>query len=555
MKNTPYIYIVLFLSLVHPIFAQSNRILKLSGTESYSDEIIQQIGYKKNCIQDSLCVKEIKQFRKKLNQLGFIDHTIDSVSINDSIYSVRFNLKKVLNKIRITYPDLPLLALITNYKINKDKTAIEIPFVEFSSFINQISDYFQNNGFPFVTIQFTTLSKKGDFLSGILLIHKKKKRSIDKIIVKGYVNFPKAFINRKFNLHVGDLYSNDKIQQISEACNAIDFVSEIKSPELLFTKDSTALYLYLKREKSNYFDGLVGFSSSKEKKGLQLYGNINLKINNALNTGESMELKWLSNQNKAKTLNLSVKTPYVLKTAFSIYYNLSIHKQDTLYARLSNLLNIDYNISKNQNIGFLIEQSQSNKISISEQNLSKNFHSLFYGSTYTYKKLNNHSLFTTKFFLNSQISQGIRNGFTQYKFTNKAQYLFTIDHKNNILLKNTTQFLFSKNYIENELFRIGGSQSIRGFEEDRFQSTGFTYINMAYNYLIKDTSFLSGMLDLGLVNNKLTHYTYYLYSVGIGFSQKTKMGQLGIQYFIGNTVKDPFSFSNSKLHISIAQNF
>lgn len=543
------------MSLVRPVFAQSNRILILSGADGSSDEIIQQIGYKKNAIQDSLCDREIKQFRKKLNQLGFVDHAIDSVSINDSIYSVRFNLKSALKKIRIRYPDLPLLAQLTNYKINKDKTALEIPFVEFSRFINQLTVYFQNNGYPFVTIRFTAITKRGNFLIGNLLIHKNNKRTIDKIIVKGYSNFPKSFIQRKFNLHLGDLYSKTRIQQISEACNAIDFASEIKSPELLFTKDSTALYLYLKREKSNYFDGLVGFSNSKEKKGLQVYGNINLKINNALNTGESMELNWLSNQNKAKTLNLSVKTPYVMKTAFSIYYNLNIHKQDTLYARLSNLLSIDYSLSKNQKIGFLIERLQSNKISISEQSLIKDFNSFFYGSTYTYKKLNNHSIFNTKIFLNSQISQGIRNGLTQYKLANKVVYLFTINNKNNILFKNTTGFLISSNYFENELFRIGGSQSIRGFAEERFQSTGYTYLNVGYNYLIEPTSYLSGILDLGLVNNKLTRTTNYLYSLGMGFSQKTKMGQLGIQYFIGNTVKDPFSLTNSKLHISIAHNF
>jgi len=548
-------YIVIFLILVRPIYSQSNKVLVLNGTEIHTDKIIQQIGYKKNITHDSLYIKEVKRFRNKLDQLGFINHAIDSISQNDSIYYIRFNLNNSIKKIRIKFPDLTLIEKATNYSIRRDKVYLEIPFSEFSVFMERLSEYFQNNGYPFVDVKLIDIKKIKNALTGKLLITKKKQRTIDKIILKGYSSFPKVFINRKFNLAVGDLYNKKKIQQISKECNTIDFVSEIKSPELLFAKDSTALYLYLKREKSNYFDGLVGFSNSKNKKGIQLYGTIDLKIKNALNSGESIELKWLSNQSKARTLDLSLKTPFIFRTAFSIYYKLNIHKQDTLFSSISNLLGTDYSITKNQDIGFIIERLQSNKISVLETSNIKDFNSFFYGSTYTYRKLNNHNIFTNKIFLNSQISQGLRNGLTQYKFSNQLHYLFTINNKNNILLKNTTEFLISQNYIENELFRIGGSTSIRGFEDYSIQSTGYTYLNAEYNYLVGLSSFLSGIIDLGVVNNKLNNSTNYLYSFGIGFSQKTKMGQLGIQYFTGNSDNNPFSFINSKIHISISQNF
>lgn len=555
MKNTPFIYIYLFLTLVQPTYSQAKKVLIISGSEINSDRIIQQIDYNKIITHDSIYFKEIKNFRNKLDQLGFIQHFVDSVSKNDSLYYIRFNLSNAIKKIRIYHPDIITVSKIVNYKIKKRETYIEIPFIEFSLFMNKISEHYQNNGFAFINIKLINLKKNNSHLSGFLKIDKNKKRTIDKIIVKGYTNFPKTFINRKFNLHSGDLYDKNKIARIPEECNTIDFVSEIKSPELLYAKDSTVLYLYLKRERSNYFDGIIGFSSSKEKKRIQLYGNIDLKIKNALNTGESIKLKWLSNQNKAKTLDLTLKTPYIFKTAFSTYYKLNIHKQDTLFSSISNLLGADYRITKNQDIGFIIERLQSNKTTLLEQSEIRDFNSFFYGTTYTYSKPYNHVVFNTKTYLNSQVSQGNRNGLTQYKISNKLHYLLILNNKNNILFKNTTEILLSKDYIKNELFRIGGSQSIRGFDENNFLSTGYSYLNTEYNYLTSPYSFLSGIFDLGVVNNKLLNTTSYLYSFGIGFSQKTKMGQLGIQYFIGNTNTSPFSFSNSKLHLSVSQNF
>ena len=66
--------------------------------------------------------------------------------------------------------------------------------------------------------------------------------------------------------------------------------SEIKKPEILFTKDSTIIYLYLKKEKSNSFEGFLGFSTNQQSNKIELNGNIDLKLISNLNSGEELHL-------------------------------------------------------------------------------------------------------------------------------------------------------------------------------------------------------------------------------------------------------------------------
>ena len=315
------------------------------------------------------------------------------------------------------------------------------------------------------------------------------------------------------------------------------------------------MYLYLKKEKSNYFDGLIGFSSSEDKKGVQLNGYLKLKLQNTLNYGESFELNWHSDGNQQQSLNLSLNTPYIFGTAFTTEYDFNIHKQDTTYLSIKNKFNINYQVTKNQRIGIVLSYGKSNKITPQAESNIIDFTNLLYGISYHYIKPNNNLIFNKKIELISNVSQGKRNNSKQNRLSNYFSYLFPISENKNIIIKSTSELLLSDDYYENELFRIGGSTSIRGFDENSILSKGYSYLNLAYNYSINNNTYISILSDTGVIEETYTNQLLLTYSFGIGYTTKTRLGNLGIQYFIGNTDQNPFSLSNSKLHFSFSQNF
>ncbi len=554
MKSISYIYILFFISIYTNGFSQKNKTLIIKGSDSKSNFIIQQIYSQGKIISDSLFPNELSLFRNKLNGLGFIHNTLDTLYNNDSIYYAHFSVQDNIEKIVLFHPDASKLSKRFNYKL-ADSNHLIFPINKISNSLDQLINYYQNRGYPFVTIQLENLKNEGALIHADLIINKNLIRIINKVVIKGYTDFPKSFVRYKLNLKRGDQFNKNNITQISKNIKTIAFASEIKKPELLFTKDSTALYLYLKKEKNNYFDGLIGFSNSEDKKGLKLNGYLKLKLQNALNYGESLELNWHSNGNQQQSLNLSLNTPYILATPFTSKYVFNIHKQDTTYLSIKNNFNLNYRLTNNQRIGIILSHSNSNKITPQAESNIIDFTSLFYGISYHYTKPNNDLIFNKKIELISNLSQGKRNKSKQNKLSNYFSYLFSISENKNIIIKSTSELLLSDEYYENEVFRLGGSTSIRGFDENSIQSKGYSYLNLAYNYSINNSTYISILSDTGVLEEIYNNQLLSTYSFGIGYSAKTALGNLGIQYFIGNTNRNSFSFSNSKLHFSLSQNF
>jgi len=540
LKTTPYIYtkknncffikvkgiisLIFIVLSIQVLFSQNEKNLLIEGSDPFSDLIIKQLKPPTKISNDSLLLDQLSRFRKKLDFAGFIDHSLDSVYSNKNMYHVRIKLQPSIKTIRFSHPDLAFISKEFNYQLI-DSITIEIPFAKTSDFLDNLSSYYKNRGYPFVKIKSETIKRKKEKLLVILKATKQQKRKIDKIVTKGYNKFPKSFTKYFFNINEGATYNKQEITQISEYCNSLSFISEIKPAQILFSKDSTALYLFLKKEKSNRFDGILGFSNNPRKKGLQLFGNINLEIVNAFDSGEQLKLNWLANQNQSQTLELSVKTPYIFNSAFSFSYDFDIYKKDSTFLTIAHQVVSNYQIVQRQKLGFIAERVFSNKTSITENVDLQDFNSFFYGFTYKFLKPKAHPLFFKKLEIENQMSQGKRNGEKQYKIKNNIQYLYEISQKHNIFFNTQAALLISNNYLENELFRLGGSNSIRGFDEGSLLANSFIYINNEYNYLINEQSFLSGLLDYGYLKNKIRNTSTFIYSIGIGYSQNIKTSQ------------------------------
>jgi hypothetical protein len=554
LKFTPYIYSLFFISFYFNSFSQEYKTLIIKGSDIDSDFIVSKISYHSRIKNDSLFRIELKKIRKKINLLGFTHHKQDTAYQNNSIYYASYTIKKPIKKIIISYPNISVLSKDIHAKLI-DSTHIQIPFDKIQVFIKQLITNLQNNGYPFARINLTSIKYDNETITADLHLIKNSKRSIDKIVVKGYTHFPLSYIKHYLKLKNMSVFDKKKISQIPERIQQIPFASEIKKPEMLFTNESTALYLYLKKEKSNYFDGLIGLSNSRSNNALQLNGHLNLQIQNTLDHGESLKVQWHSDGNQKQALKLTIETPYILNSPLSPKYSFDIYKQDTTFVSISNYLSIDYQVNNNHGVGLVLSYNESNKILSQSEINTSNFTSIFYGFSYKYFKANNHQIFDKKFELYSEVTQGERNKRKQNKISNYLSYLFLLSENKNILIKNKSELLLSNTYYNNELYRIGGSNSIRGFGEKSLIAKSYSYLNIEYNYLINNSSFISILTDTGILDSISSEKLLVTYSFGIGYNTKSAIGNIGIQYFIGNTNNTSFSFSNSKLHIKLSRKF
>ena len=106
------------------------------------------------------------------------------------------------------------------------------------------------------------------------------------------------------------------------------FAKQIRPAEVLFTQDTTRVYLNLEKTKSNRFDGFLGFGSDETSGGLELNGYLNLNLINNLNFGESFRLNYRSDENDLKTFEAQLTLPYLFKTPIGSELELNIVKKD-----------------------------------------------------------------------------------------------------------------------------------------------------------------------------------------------------------------------------------
>ena len=546
-KTTPYIYILLALLSYTGTFAQAFS-LKLTSLNKTEANILNKINYQKKHKDTILLNLEINILSEHLKNLGYFTNSIDSIKNKDKEYVAFFNLgNKIDNAIIRTSKESEIYL----EKFNTTENTFSIPIEKLQTTLLKISTNLDSEGKSFSKVKLKNVTIKNKTLFADLVINPSKKRTINKVIIKGYDNFPKSYLKNYYNIKSTDIFNQEKILEISDASKNLDFVKEIKSPEILFTKDSTLLYMYLKKHKNNSFDGIIGFAS-KENGELLFNGNLEIQLNNILNTGEKFGLFWNSIGEEKQELKINTTIPYIFNSRFSPELTFSIYKQDSTFLNSKFDSRIGYHINSKIKLALTYNSEKSKNL---KENLSNNietYSNYFLGVQLKYSVPKNDFFLSNKFKLDINPSFGNRK--TTYKTTDQIKleasisYLWDLNLRSSIFIKNKTGYLNSDSYINNELFRIGGANSIRGFNEQSIFTNKYTFVNLEYRYLTSEKSYLYTITDLGRID--LNSKNENLIGLGFGYLFNTNNSQINMSLSTGKTNQQETDLKSVKLTIN-----
>ena len=561
MKNFySYILFALFLAVFETLYAQNVQ-LKIIVENSSEEQLINNLNLKKEYASASNAFKAIDSISEKLSQIGFLNHQIKTKQKEDTIFcNIKLNsqiqkLMLLLNNKDIAKHSLP------NYVKKNDSISIEIPFNKSAEFMQHLSNYFENQGYSFTNLKLTDIKMRDYALSANLTVTQSKKRYINKVIIQGYNQFPKKFIKNYLNINNHSNFSKSKLTDIQNKLSNLSFISSIRGPEVLFTKDSTILYIYVSKKQFNQFDGLIGFNNSEGDKSIQLTGYLDLELNNSFNAGESIKINWQSNNKQSNALNIKFNTPYIFNSPFELSGNFSIFKQDTLFTTTTGNFGLSYLFQNNTNLKLLLESASS---TTSKKNTfndnATDFSKSLIGVSFAYKK-NGFFNFNQNqpFYIEAQYLYGNRkisnSNTTQSKIKLQSSASIPLSVKSSLFLKSTGELLLTTNPLENELFRIGGTQTLRGFDELSLLTQKYNVINLEYRYKTAAESYFYTISDYGLLLNYGIEKTNNLFALGIGYQLITVNSILNIAYALGKFENIPFEFKNSKVHIKLTYPF
>ncbi|MBA6153715.1 ShlB/FhaC/HecB family hemolysin secretion/activation protein [Gelidibacter maritimus] len=535
--------------------------LKAIGTTEDATSLLEAINYQRNFTDFNSLEIELNSIANSLMHLGYLESGFLGLEqTNASSFVATYTLGERYKKAKIYFGadfNTKILKLVSNSITDR---YFEIDITNLETSLETLNAELASIGNPFSTLQLTNIKKKDGVLSADLNIVEQQQRTLDTVIVKGYAKFPKSYVKRYLKIRSKQVFNLKSIKGKTEALENLQFAAQIKDPEVLFTKDSTLLYIYVEKQKSNTFDGFLGFGTNSDSDKLEFDGYLNLNLINNLNYGESFRLLYKSDESEQKTFDVKAKLPYLLGSPLGMQLGLNIFKRDSSFVTTTQFAKMDYQFDPKNSLAMGINTQASTNLLDNAMLSIADFKSVFYNLSYHHSKPQHYDkLFPINFQFDISAGVGQRTienlKESQTKLELNSFKIVNLNLKNSLYGQISASVLYSDTYIENELFRFGGINSIRGFEEQSLTANLYAVLNTEYRYRVSSNLYVNSIIDLAYYENQILDTKAKLLGLGFGFGVLTQAGLFKLNYSNGSSENQSIKLSNSKIHISLTATF
>ncbi|HTF02675.1 MAG TPA: hypothetical protein VK826_01585 [Bacteroidia bacterium] len=449
-------------------------------------------------------------------------------------------------------------------------------FREVARIQEKILTWCENNGYPFAAVRLDSVLFENDGrIRASLYLDKNRFTKIDSIEAKGSLKVSESFLYSYIGISPGDAYDESKVAGISPRIRELSFAREAKPFTILFTEKYTKLTLYLDKKKAGQFDGIVGILPDNNTGKVLFTGDVRLKLQNSLRRGELIELNWRRLQTQTQDLKARIAYPYLFRTPAGVDYNIKLYRRDTSFLHVQQQFGLNYIFYGNTGIRAYVKNTTSSLLSTTGmENLttlpsSADISSTSYGLGFHIERLdyrfNPRRGFTMDFQwdigtrtikinsgLNPVIYEGLKLRTTQYSSAFTAEKFWPIGKRTTIKTGVQSAWIFNSGFLfRNELFRIGGLNTLRGFDEESIFASTYAVGTVEYRYLLEENSWFFVFTDLAWYenNSKDTWDTDTPYGFGTGVTFETKAGIFALTYALGSRYGQPIQLRSGKIHV------
>ncbi|MEP2026752.1 MAG: ShlB/FhaC/HecB family hemolysin secretion/activation protein [Reichenbachiella sp.] len=423
--------------------------------------------------------------------------------------------------------------------------------------IDQLLEYLERNGYPFATLSVVSSAFLDDKLSLQLNLDIGTKITYDSLTVNPKGLIKPAFLSKYLGLDFGKNYDERDIAQVEDRIQYLPFLS-LEKVSTSFKIKKASVELDLKHRKVNYFDGILGLVPGQDGEGVEVTGELDLSINNLFQSGKKVEINWKKLEPGSQQLHASYLHPILLGSPLDFYFELDQIRQDTIYSNRSLQVAFDYRTSKNLSMRVSYESLLGNELD-DFSGTSGDFNIDYYGLSFDWHHLdqlfNPKNGIRTKFIVNvgkksvTNVDTPIPES-TQYRLRATIDWYKKFSTRSVLYVSSQNGLIFNDYLYLNDLFRLGGLKTIRGFNELEFFASKYALINLEWRYYIEASSYLVAFYDQSIMSYEILggSHSDRPSGLGAGMQFNTDRGNFKILYGLGKRDGESFSFATSKIH-------
>lgn len=570
------------------VYTQVTNNIELSGNQIFSSaEILSWSGLRKGLqFNPALIDTALSRISFKLAQLGYhhpdFNGTTFQIAEDTSSVNVLISIKEghptYINNIYIVDSDSSKhydfersFEFLQNQIFMKD--AIEL------SIINILSE-FENKGYPFINVTIRSVDIYQDsadekyYADVYLKIDKGVDSRIDKIEVRGNSSTKDYVIIRELRISPGEQYSQRLIEEFPKRLNRLRFFEPVNTPGFyLNSQNEGVLLVEVKERQTNNFDGVIGYIPPRTdvEKGY-LTGLVNISLRNLFGTGRAAAFRWQQFDRNSQDLEIKYLEPWLMGYPFNI--NLSMHqrKQDTIYVQRKVEGAIEY-LATEDIAAAVFVATESVIPTLSEVPVFTVYNSsvltsglslridtrddpfsptggLYFNTGYSFsrKKIDGPAQF---------ITPTIKTDINLQRITISLNIYYEIFSRQIIAFGLNGMELRGSDFENSDLFRLGGTMSLRGYREQQFLGNRVFWSNLEFRSLLTRRSYAFVFFDTGYYlrseepDQMILKQEEFKIGYGLGLSLETGLGILAVSFALGQGD----SFSDGKIHFGIINEF
>ena len=569
MKYLGWIKIAIFsiiLVFSMQIFAQQKTKLYIFPTDSVGKTTFNKVKLIFE-VKDSLdSRKKLKQFANSWIEKGYLSFSVDSI-VFDSLEIRAFvfvGFQYLSDSLFIENMPSGILNK-TNFGFNSANNN-HFNINEYIKFRKAIIEYYESNGYPFASIAIDNANINHQYITGRLILQKNELIKIDSIVVKGNPKISFKYLKHYIQITPGKIYNQSKINEIGKLIGELSFLQLAKPVELEFRKGKADIYLYLKNKPANFFNGMIGFASgTAENPDFQITGDINLMLVNSFRIGEKISFYWDKYNSQSQNLKIGLQFPYLFFIPLGVDFRFGLEKFNIDYLNTSLYTAADYSFSANHKVTAYMSQKKSYLIDNKEvADTSFSGYSRFTAGLSFYLNNTDYSYNPRKGFLielssgYGNRSTGLSNSGSVAEMGLRGELYLPFAKMGTIAFINKSAGIFSNsNFYDNEMFKIGGINTLRGFDEQSILASTYSVFSIEPRLIIGKNSsvYLFGDIAWYQSNQIEIQISDFPIGFGLGMNIDTKAGIFKINYALGKQFDNPIKLSTSKVHFGFYARF
>jgi len=560
---------------------QKRFFLKVVNTDSASTKGFKMPDYDKVFASSKERLQGIHKLVATLNDESYLTATVDSMLLDSNRLIAFLNPGKPYKWAYLRKGNVDEAALSLSgfrEKIFQDKP---LYFKTASKLMNSILAYYENHGYPFAKIKLDSINVSGNTLSAALKVDKEKTETIDSIVIHGTLKLSDKYLYGYLGIKPGDLYNESKVDAISGRLKALPFLMETKPMQIIFIQDKVKILLYLSKKNANQFNGIIGILPN-ENGSVTVTGDVSLQLQNTFHRADEIGFHWQHLQPLTENLTINFSYPYLFHTPIGVDENFKLFKQDTTYLQLDNKLGLKYLFIGGDYIEVYYESIVTSLLSTAGlQDITTlppytDGTTDFYGIEYKVRKLDyiynprrgyellgsvavGENNIRENSALNPSVYEGLQLNSVEYRGILSADCYLPVAPRATIKFGVNGGYIQDPSLLLNDLFRIGGLEILRGFNEQSIYASQYAVGTIEFHYLLEQNSFFFLFYDQGWCRETLASYLQYFDDTPAGFGAgmdfQTKAGIFSLAYALGNAKGNPLNFSTGKINFGIVNYF